>query len=74
MPAILELVKNKNRLDFAADRIRTDQWDLVCKSLSQDNALELLAVRSRKSGPLGREKQILFEILIFLYRNGNRKR
>lgn len=53
VPAILELIKNKYKLDFVADRIKSDQWEMICKSLDQDNTLELLAIRSRKSTPLG---------------------
>lgn len=53
VPAILELIKSKSKLDFVADRIRADQWDMICKSLDQDSTLECLAIRSRKSTPLG---------------------
>lgn len=53
VPAILELIKSKNKLDFVADRLRTDQWEMICKSLDQDSTLEFLAIRSRKSTPPG---------------------
>ncbi len=60
VPAILELIKSKNKLDFVADRIRSDQLDIVCKSLEWDSALEFLAIRSRKSRSLGRHDRFIF--------------
>lgn len=54
VPAILELIKSKSKLDFVADRIRVDQWEMICKSLDQDSTLECLAIRSRKSTGLGK--------------------
>lgn len=64
VPAILELIKSKNKLDFVVDRIRTDHWEMICKSLEQDKTLEYLAIRSRKSNPLGKRIGFSFPILL----------
>lgn len=53
VPAILELIKSKSKLEFVADRMKIDQCEMICKSLEQDNTLEFLAIRSRKSSGLG---------------------
>lgn len=71
VPAILELIKSKNKLDFVVDRIRTDHWEMICKSLEQDNTLEYLAIRSRKANPLG--KCVGFTISILLIKSLTRR-
>lgn len=53
VPAILELIKSKTKLDFVADRIRADQWDTILKPLESDNTLEYLAIRWRKTNYFG---------------------
>lgn len=68
VPAILELIKSKNKLDFVVDRIRTDHCEMICKALDLDNALECLAIRSRKSTPLGKRASDCFVLSILNFR------
>ncbi|KAJ6638323.1 Protein Cep78 like [Pseudolycoriella hygida] len=55
VPAMLELIRNKRKLDFVADRIKVDHWEMICKSIEYDNLLESLAIRSRKKAILDGE-------------------
>lgn len=54
VPAILELIKNKCKLDFVADRIKAEQWLMIFKSLDRDDSLEVIAIKSRKSMSYGK--------------------
>lgn len=45
---------NISSLDFHADRIKVNDWILICKALESDRTLKYVAIRLRKNDGIGK--------------------
>lgn len=53
VPEVKAKLRNFQLLDFHADRVKTNDWIAICRSLVNDKSLKFIAIRLRKNSELG---------------------
>lgn len=49
-----EIMRNKFKLEIVADRLKMHEWQMITKSLEQDNSLQSIEIISRRAVQCGR--------------------